>query len=1552
MDAPSSAPQPARTPASRRWRIALRALVALLIAALVCAALTVALVVWAARSEAGMRTLLSFAPGVRVSAPSGTLIGDFGAERIEIALPRDGAVVLTQFRWRGLRPERLASAPWGWRVVIDVLETGQVQLQPGTPADSEPSRAAPRELTLPIAVDIAQLRVDDFSLLGSTLAPVRDLRARLSFAGGAGSHRIDGLHLLWDRLRLEGSASLGAQAPLPLDATLTLAEITPAVATAPATAPPAATATAPPPATATTPSGAAKATAPRGAASAPAPAGRPPGGAAPASAAASAPAPGISGWTAQLAANGPLERLALSAALRARAQRLDASAEVTPFAALPISRVDARTEALDLSVLASRAPKTSLSGQLRASLEAPSSGRVDATMPLAIQADLRNDAAGRWDAGQLPVQRLLLDASGNAGDARRGELRRFEIQLGSTAHQAGALTGSGRWDGVRWWLDAALQDIAPAALDQRAPPLVLGGTLRLQGTGGLPGAAPAAAPLSVDAIGKLHGRMQPQPNRAKGSKATPPGGLQSASWQLELDGAANANEITVRQLEASSSGASARLKGSARRADAAAWQVRGEIALVNVNPSLLPDAARLKGSPSRLNGDARFDLLLPERPPAGVGLTPWLAAWRGNAHAVVRDSQLAGIPLAGELQLEGAPRSGVTFTASMAAANNRFALRGLLDAQSADGAGDRWTLEAAAPALAALVPALRLFRPDMVVGGALTANAEVSGRWPALTSRGELTTDALTLPGLILDAAQARWHLGTAPNGPATLQFRARHIAIGEQRLESPQVQVEGSGSSHVAKLRVEMVPPVHAEEGGKHTTTAGAGTSERSGNGGQRVAPTSAAAASVPAGGSATATTAPAGTTPASASASAAPTQRLLATAEAQGGWHRDTATATLGWRGRIRQLEVQAMSAASAPSGSDAQPAPVWLRADPFDLSWSQGASGQRLNATATRLVVLDAALRLRALDYATAPGQAMQVDVQAELEPLAVAPLLARLQPDFGWGGTLTVAGRLSVRSGASGVVADAVLERTAGDLHVTDPSLVPTIAPGSAAASAVVAASAPASAPRTTVRGVTQRLGLREGRVALSAREGVWRFSQQLEGRNLGTLAGQQTVRSDPRAVWPPPESPLEGGLDVQVDNLSTWGGWVPAGWRLVGKLAMQARLSGRFGAPEYTGRLTGSGLGARHLLAGIDVSDGELAIALEGPSARIERLLLHAGDGTARVDGRADFGETPRAQLKLVADHFRLLGRVDRKVVVSGQAQIDLERDALKLDGRFAADEGLIDIAATAAPSVSDDVTVVGRDDGDEAEGSADAPRRNVSIRLAVDLGERFRLKGRGLDTLLRGALELTAPGGQPQLVGVIRTEGGSFNAYAQKLTIERGSVTFNGPVNNPRLDILALRTQSATASETDVKVGVTVTGPALNPRVRLYSVPEMSETEKLSWLVLGRGPSELGRSEVALVQQAALALLAGEDGGVGAEDVMKSIGLDEFSVRQNDGEVRETVVTLGKQISNRWFVGYERSLNATAGSWQLIYRVANRFTVRAQSGFETSIDAFWTWRWQ
>jgi translocation and assembly module TamB len=306
----------------------------------------------------------------------------------------------------------------------------------------------------------------------------------------------------------------------------------------------------------------------------------------------------------------------------------------------------------------------------------------------------------------------------------------------------------------------------------------------------------------------------------------------------------------------------------------------------------------------------------------------------------------------------------------------------------------------------------------------------------------------------------------------------------------------------------------------------------------------------------------------------------------------------------------------------------------------------------------------------------------------------------------------------------------------------------------------------------------------------------------------------------------------------------------------------------------------------------------------------------------------------------------VLGRVDRQLVVSGRSALELQAERLKLDGKLAVDSGLFDLTGRDAPSLDDDVSVnrnVGADSAGAEPVAAPRALRNAAVALDVDLGQQLRLRGRGLDTLLGGQLQISAPGGRLAVNGSVRADGGTYAAYGQKLQIERGLVSFAGPVDGARLDILALR------PNIDLRVGVAITGTTLNPRVRLISEPEMSETDKLSWLVLGRGPDGLGRTDTALLQRAALALLAGE-GEAPTDGLIRAIGLDDLSVRQTDGEVRETVVTLGKQLSRRWYVGYERGVNATTGTWQLIYRVAQRFTLRAQSGLENSLDLIWTWR--
>ncbi|HEX2012700.1 MAG TPA: translocation/assembly module TamB domain-containing protein, partial [Roseateles sp.] len=616
------------------------------------------------------------------------------------------------------------------------------------------------------------------------------------------------------------------------------------------------------------------------------------------------------------------------------------------------------------------------------------------------------------------------------------------------------------------------------------------------------------------------------------------------------------------------------------------------------------------------------------------------------------------------------------------------------------------------------------------------------------------------------------------------------------------------------------------------------------------------------------------------------------------------------LDWRAQAGQLLLR-------PARQDQ---PDWLAARELSLALQLAGDGRLLGASAApgRLEIAGAALRWQQLQWQAARqlGEPPQASVDLEMEPLKVAPLLARWQPDFGWGGDLTMGGRLRLRSTPQ-VEIEAELGRASGDLSVTE-------------------------------GGSTQTLGLSELRLALQAKDGTWHLAQGVAGSNLGVFGGAISTRTSPRALWPGATAPLEGGLLMDVANLGTWGAWVPAGWRLGGTFHANVQLAGQLGAPEIRGRASGSALQLRNPLLGVDLREGELALSLDGPTATLERLQARGGDGRLSAQGRASFGAQPQAELALTAERFTFLGRVDRRVVASGQANLKLAERSLKLDGRVAVDEGLFDFSRGDAPTLDSDVQVLRAVDPQAPAGAPLArpkgPEPKVDVQVAIDLGRQLRVRGRGVDTRLRGELRLIHQGAGPLLNGTVSTHGGTYDAYGQKLEIEKGEITFAGVLDNPRLDVLAVR------PNTDVRVGVTVTGTALNPRIKLYSEPDMADTDKLSWLLMGRGPDGLGRADTALLQRAALALLSGE-GESPSGKLIKNLGLDELSVSQDDSDARGTVVRLGKQLSRRWYVGYERTLGATTGSWQLIYRIVQRFTLRAQAGEENAVDLIWQWKW-
>jgi translocation and assembly module TamB len=181
-----------------------------------------------------------------------------------------------------------------------------------------------------------------------------------------------------------------------------------------------------------------------------------------------------------------------------------------------------------------------------------------------------------------------------------------------------------------------------------------------------------------------------------------------------------------------------------------------------------------------------------------------------------------------------------------------------------------------------------------------------------------------------------------------------------------------------------------------------------------------------------------------------------------------------------------------------------------------------------------------------------------------------------------------------------------------------------------------------------------------------------------------------------------------------------------------------------------------------------------------------------------------------------------------------------------------------------------------------------------------------------------------------RIVGQVRTDQGRYRAWGQALNVETGVLAFNGPYDNPSLDLVAIR------PDIEVRAGVMVSGTLQNPQARLFSDPDLPEAEKLSWVVLGRSPATTS-ADGSSMQKAALSLLAGQVGS----GLASGLGLDEIGLTDEG-------VSVGKRIGDELYVTYVQGLSGAASTLYLFYDITRRLTVRGQTGDSSAVDLIYT----
>ncbi|MCP1660870.1 translocation/assembly module TamB domain-containing protein [Neisseria perflava] len=410
------------------------------------------------------------------------------------------------------------------------------------------------------------------------------------------------------------------------------------------------------------------------------------------------------------------------------------------------------------------------------------------------------------------------------------------------------------------------------------------------------------------------------------------------------------------------------------------------------------------------------------------------------------------------------------------------------------------------------------------------------------------------------------------------------------------------------------------------------------------------------------------------------------------------------------------------------------------------------------------------------------------------------------------------------------------------------------------------------------------------------------------------------------------APLGGRINLNVSDLEVFRNFMPVGQTLKGNVTGAITLAGRLNDPQLGGTLNGNNLYYRNQTQGLILDNGVLRSHLQGQRWVIDSLKFHRG-GTVELTGGVSLaGAEPDVDFNIVFDKYRTLSRPNRRLQLSGKARVQYSpAKGVALNGALKADFGMFGMQAASMPTLDDDVVVLG--DTKKTQ-SAATP---IYMDLDLDLNNNVRFIGAGLNVTLGGKLKLTArPGKSVQGIGTIHVVRGRYKAYGQDLDITKGTISFVGPLSDPNLNIRAVRRLSS------VGAGVEVLGNLSNPRVNLVADEAMSDKDKLSWLVLNRTSSG-SDSDNAALSSAASALLVGQlNDRIGLVDDLGFTSRQTRDTQTGELNPAEQVLTVGKQLTNELYLGYEFGMTSAEQSAKLVYQLTHAIQAVARIGTESS----------
>ena len=416
---------------------------------------------------------------------------------------------------------------------------------------------------------------------------------------------------------------------------------------------------------------------------------------------------------------------------------------------------------------------------------------------------------------------------------------------------------------------------------------------------------------------------------------------------------------------------------------------------------------------------------------------------------------------------------------------------------------------------------------------------------------------------------------------------------------------------------------------------------------------------------------------------------------------------------------------------------------------------------------------------------------------------------------------------------------------------------------------------------------------------------------------------------------PKNKPITGEFRLSGLDVSVIRPFAPMVEKLTGQLNGSGSITGGLVEPRITGDVS---------LTGGEISGPELPTSFENLQLKAhimgETMQLDGGwtsgkQGQGTISGNVAWGQAMVVNIVLKGNQLPVTVEPYAKLEVAPDLRISLKPDnTLLIAGTVNIPKGEITVRELppSTVKVSDDTVIVGQQTDDESG----SPPMVVDMDITVVVGqELLTFSGFGLNADLVGQVHI---GNDMDTRGELRLNNGRYRAYGQKLTIRRARLLFAGPIDQPYLDIEAIR-------QTDnVIAGIRLTGSAEQPTTQVFSEPAMSQEQALSYLILGRPLTGTGEDENMLAQAALGLGLMGSSGIT--TSLANHLGLKDFEL-DTEGSGNNTAVVASGKINDRLSVRYGYGVFEPASTIALRYKLSKRVYVEVASGVASSLDIFY-----